>query len=201
MRVVLVAGAALFCFASVALAEAVNICGVGPSSEASITPGASVAAADGAQACTCTDVKIAGKATEDRDEAEDRAELSGVVVDKDKTRLIGIANEGFGPGKRDHALQIFEGDLAQGYVFKKDITLFEVPEGFCNEADFEGLTAATATCSPQPRIRATAKSKLTIPAMTRTARGCPPRASAAAPGAINSNSFGSTATRFRSSRT
>lgn len=149
MRTVLVAGAALFCFASVALAEAVNICGVGPSGEicgvsplgeANNTPGANGAAADSAQTCTCTNVKITGKATEDCDEAEDRAELSGVVVDKDKTRLIAIANEGFGPGKRDHALQIFEGDLAQGYVFKKDITLFEVPNNFCNEADFEGLT-------------------------------------------------------------
>ena len=140
MRTVLVAGAALFCFASVALAEAVNICGVDPSGEA-VSPDANVAAADNAaQTCTCTDVKIAGKATEDRDEAEDRAELSGVVVDKGKTRLIAIANEGFGPGKRDHALQIFEGDLADGYVFKQDITLFEVPEGLCNEADFEGLT-------------------------------------------------------------
>jgi hypothetical protein len=149
MRTVLVAGAALFCFASVALAEAVNICGVGPSGEicgvspsgeANNTPGANGAAADSAQTCTCTNVKITGKATEDCDEAEDRAELSGVVVDKDKTRLIAIANEGFGPGKRDHALQIFEGDLAQGYVFKKDITLFEVRNNFCNEADFEGLT-------------------------------------------------------------
>jgi hypothetical protein len=132
MRTVLVSGAALFCFASVAWAEVVNICGVGPSGEV-VTPST-------AQACTCREVEITGKTTEDRDEAEDRAELSGVVVDKDKTRLIAIANEGFGSGKRNHALQIFEGNLADGYVFKRDVTLFEVPEGLCNEADFEGLT-------------------------------------------------------------
>ena len=146
MRTVLVAGAALFCFASVALAEAVNICGVGPSGgicgvspsgEANNTPGANGAAADSAQTCTCTNVKITGKATEDCDEAEDRAELSGVVVARTRRGSSPSPTRVSAPGKRDHA---FEGDLAQGYVFKKDITLFEVPNNFCNEADFEGLT-------------------------------------------------------------
>jgi len=71
---------------------------------------------------------------------KNRAELSAVIVEKD--RLITISNEGIAAEDRQHSLQIFRGTPNGGYRFERDVELFTAAEGSCGGADFEGLASS-----------------------------------------------------------
>lgn len=70
------------------------------------------------------------------DPSDARAELSGVVLLG--RQLVTISNEGLDEDKREHKVQVFEGDPAQGYRHSHDELLLD-PPGSCEEADFEAL--------------------------------------------------------------